>query len=485
MEDTNLLIVARKSIKGVAALTSRNLIGNILGIVANFVLTLYLSPENIGVFFVVSAIVVFLNYFQDIGLAASLIQKKDEPTLSELRTVFTAQQLLVLSIVIPAMILSAPIASYFHLDASGLLLLRAFLVSFFLSSLRTIPTVILERGLQFDKLVIPQIVETIIYNGSLIVFVILGFGVDSFTIAVLGRSIVGLVLLYVVQPWQIGFAFSKIHIKKLLTFGVPFQMNSLLALVKDDLLSIYIATVLPLSQVGYIGFAQKWAFMPLRIVMDNVIKVTFPSFSRLQDDPQALKKLVEKSLMLIALFIFPVSVSIIFFTPYIVDLIPKYQKWTPALLALSFFSLNALFASVTVPLTNFLNAIGKIKTTLGVMIFLTIATWVLTPILIHMYGYNGVALASFLVAASAIIVVYFVKKHIAFSFVKPISKPLLAAGIMIAAVLLTKNFIHSFISLGIIVILCWGVYALVYLAIARKELYSTIQFLTHSMKHKS
>src|SRR5665811_1903695 len=86
--------------------------------------------------------------------------------------------------------------------------------------------------------------------------------------------------MYIIAPWKIGFGFSRPVASRLLNFGVPFQLNSILALLKDDLLIVYLGKVLPLAQVGYIGFAQKWAFTPLRLIMDNIIRITFPSFSR-------------------------------------------------------------------------------------------------------------------------------------------------------------------------------------------------------------
>ena len=49
------------------------------------------------------------------------------------------------------------------------------------------------------------------------------------------------------------------------------------------------------------------------------------------------------------------------------------------------------------------------------MIFWTSSTWILTPFLINVFGYNGVSIASFLVATSVFIVVYLVKKYVDFN----------------------------------------------------------------------
>lgn len=485
MDDSQLHTIATKSVHGILALTSRTFLIQILGIVASFILTIYLDPESFGIFFVVSSIIVFFNYFSDIGLAASLIQKKDTPTLNEYRNVFTTQQILVLTLIIPSIIIAPQIAQFYTLDKEGLYLLYAFLASFLLSSLKTIPTVMLERSLSFEKLIIPQILENLVYNVALIFFVISGFGVNSFTIAVLLRGVVGLVATYFVQPWKIGFAFSYPTVRSLMRFGIPFQMNSILALLKDDLLAIFIAKILPLSTVGYIGFAQKWAFLPLRLVMDNVIKVTFPSYSRLQDDKLALARLVEKSLFLISLFIFPITIGVIMLAPHFVEYFPGYQKWQPALLALGFYSLNAVVASVSVPLTNFLNSIGKIKITLYFMIFLTISTWVLTIILVGFYGYNGVALASFLVAASGLGIVYFVKKYIRFSFVRQVYRQLIASIGMALSIFFLQSSITSLGYIFVIGSIALGVYCVAMILMAKDELVQNSRFILKSLKTKT
>jgi len=482
MEDFDLQIVAKKSVSGIFALVSRTFLVQIMTVVSNFVLTVYLEPSMFGIFFVVSTINVFLSYFQDIGLAALIVQKKEQPTDDELRTIFTIQQIIVISIVIIAFLLSPLFVHLFHLTKDGLYVLYAYLISFILSSLKTIPTVLLERKLDFQKLVIPQIVEGLVYSIALIIFAVWGLGVNTFTIAILLRSIVGLPVIYYIQPWEIGFALKKDLVKELVTFGTPFQANSILALLKDDLLNLYIASVLPLTQVGYIGFGQKWAAMPLRLVMDNVIKVTFPSYSRMQHDKGALRTLVEKSLYLIAFFIFPIVTAIIVFSPYLVEMLPRYEKWEPALLALFYFSLNTLFASISVPLTNLLNAIGKVKIVLQYMVLWTLLNWGLTVLFIKLYGYNGVAAASFLVAASVLLILPQVKKFVDFSFFKPIWKQFLAAVFMGLGVLAMGSWITSLITLGLVMLIAGIIYIVILYLISKKELMKIYQFIILTLK---
>src|SRR3989344_1149172 len=482
MADFDLDLIARKSVTSFVSLTSRTFLVQLLGVLASFILTIYLNPSDFGVFFIVSSLVVFLNYFSDIGLAASLIQKKEEPTLHEFQTTFTIQQILVLTIVIPAFLLSGKAAEFFNIEGVGIYLFYAFLISFVLSSLKTIPTVMLERKLDFHKLVIPQIAENVIYNLALIIFAVKGYGITSFTIAVFLRSIVGLIAIYIIAPWKIGFALDLKVFKNLISFGFPYQVNGLLALIKDDLINIYIGRVLPLAQVGYIGFAQKWAYLPLRLVMDNVIKIMFPSLSRLQHDKEALKTVIEKSLLMISLFIFPTAIGFITLSPYFIEFIPSYSKWEPALLSLTFFSLNTVFGSLSTPITNALYAIGRIRITVIFMSVWTILIWILTPLFIKLMGYNGVAIASFLVAVSTLSIYFAAKKYVDFSFIKPIIKPFISAILMAIFILVAREFISSLATLAILIVLSAAVYFLVLFVIMKKELMGAVRLVLISFR---
>lgn len=483
MEEVDISLVTKRSIRGVFALTSRTFFVQLVGFISTLILTIFLSPSIFGIFFVVSAAIAFLSYFSDIGLAAALIQKKERVTEEDLRTTFTIQQILVATLCILALVFSGNVGSFYRLEEEAVWLFRALVGAFFLSSFKTIPSIVLERDLRFEKLVVPQIIETLFFNITAVVLAISGFGILSFTVAVLLRGISGVIAIYAISPWKIGFAFSKTAARRLLSFGVPFQANSLLALLKDDLLIVYIGKVLPFSQVGYIGFAQKWAFFPLRLVMDNIIRITFPSFSRLQHEKETLAKGIEKSIFASCFLVFPSIIGLVILSPYFIHLIPRYVKWEPALFSLAFFSLNAALSCVSTPLTNALNAIGRIKTTLYLMIFWTIATWVLTPLAIYVYGFNGVSIASAIIATSVVGVVYLVRRHISFSVLKITGYPAFSALLMGTVVyFLSPHVVKNFPTLIFMIILGVVIYFLTMLALARSQITEDFKLVKASLQ---
>lgn len=438
-EELTADVLNSKVKKGVAVLTVRTIFLQAVSFFANAILTVFLLPVDYGVFFLVSAVVNLLAYFSDIGFAASLIQKKEKPNREELQTVFTAQQILVLGLIILVFVSTPLIKSFYNFSMPAVYLLWALLISLCLSSLKTIPSVLLERNLEFNKLVIPQIVETIVFNVTVVILAWKGFGVSSFTIGVIFRGIIGLITMYIVSPWMPGFLLSIKSLKSILKFGVPYQVNSLLAMIKDDGITIFLGSILGVSGIGLLGWAQKWAYSPLRFFMDQVIKVTFPAFSRLQDNKIELSKAVTKSIMFICFLVFPSLIMLIALAPIFVDIIPKYSKWSPALFALSMLALNCALAAITTPLTNTLNAIGKISLTFKLMIMWTSLTWIFVPALAILYGLNGAAAGLSIVGLSSFIALYLVSKYVSIDYLQSVGKPLLSSLAMGVCVFLVKN----------------------------------------------
>jgi len=470
MDEGEFTYIKGKIVGGVFALTSRTFLLQSVSFLANFILTILLTPSVFGVYFVVSAVISFLSYFSDVGLAAALIQEREKPTEDELVSTFTIQQLLIGITVILSYALSGTIAQFYKLDSSGLFLLRALVVSFFLSSLKTIPSILLERNLEFGKLIIPQILETVAFYLVVILLAFYGKGISSFAWGAIARGIVGLVSIYYISPWKIRFGINVKSVKKLMSFGIPFQANSLLALIKDDLMTIFLGKILPFHQIGYIGWAKKWAEVPLRLIMDSVMKVSFPAYSRLAADYKLMRRALEKSLFFLALFIFPSVMVMIMIIAPVIQFIPKYSKWDPALTSFYLFAVASVFAAFSSPIVNALNALGKIKITLALMVVWTCLTWLLIPFLVSVIGFNGVALAAVFISGTSFLPYILIRRFISFNIFNPVKKPLLATIIMSVPLILLINISANFMVIINSLIISLVVYVLTIWLIMRKEI---------------
>jgi O-antigen/teichoic acid export membrane protein len=475
--------IKKKSVSGAISYTARQLIIYAINIAAALFLAAYLTEKEFGIYGIITLIVGLLTFFSDIGFASALIQKKEEPTLVEYRTVFTIQQMLSWGIFFVTVVIAASRVLDAKIGSDGVLVLMALGFSFPLTTLKTIPSVMLERKLDFSKLVIPHIAEELVYNGVVVACAMSGFGVKSYLFAVLGRSIIGVLVMFGIKRWPMGLSIDKSAISEMVHIGAKFQLNDLIARVKDQLSNLVFAWFIPTSQFGYITFGTQWAMMPYQLTVQNVIAITFPTYARLQHDKVLLKKAIEKTLFFITLLIFPLLVTMsVFIIPFTHVVLPivgtRYQKWQPALLTFILFTLSIGWAAISTPLTNTLNAIGHINTTLKLMVMWTILTWVVTPICMYFFHFNGVAIATFAISFTSVIPIYLVKKVIPLNIWGSVWRQFCAALIMaVAGVVFLPLWSQSFMMMLVGMVLTAVVYVVTLMVIGSKKVLSEVQSL--------
>src|SRR3990167_8891924 len=145
-KEIDIELIKKRAIYGVVSFTLRTFFIQAFTFGATFILTILLAPEVFGIFFVVSAILNFFVYFSDIGLAAALIQKKQNPSREDFVTTFTIQQAMVGLLILVGFLLSSKIAQLYNLNSDGLILMWFFFFPFFFYSLKTFPPIRLERN---------------------------------------------------------------------------------------------------------------------------------------------------------------------------------------------------------------------------------------------------------------------------------------------------------------------------------------------------
>lgn len=420
--------VHKKLTKGFLSLTLRKTILDVINFVTIYVILASILPFSLlGIFAIASGILTFFSYFSDFGLAGAIIQKK-EITEHDLKTTFLIQEIIAALIAIIVWFGAPILAHYYNFDNGGMWLIRILGVGFFLTSLKVIPSVLLERELKFEKIVTTDIVEALVFNGLLIYLSFNNYGIWSFVWAVLAQRTIGVIVIYILAPWRVKVGFSKQSAKELFNFGIPFQLNSLLALLKDRLTPLITAFILGPEKTGYITWAQGISNRPLE-VMSIVIRVTFPAFSRLQHDKNALKAIVEKALFLTVSLLYPVLFGIVAVLPIFIEVMGK-QKFQPTMHLIYIFIFASFWAIPSTTFTNVLNAIGKIKITLILMVMWTLLTWALAPVFAIYFDYTGVAIAYLIISFTSIIPIVLVSRMLMIDVIVTVLKPFLASALM-------------------------------------------------------
>lgn len=455
MSELTLENLKAKAFKGVFTLTFRRLILKIIDTVGVIFLARALAQDVFGVFGIISFIVfTFLAFFSDIGFGAALIQKKSDLTDDDTRTTFTIQQVLVTALLLVAWLLSPAISGFYNLGEQGIWLIRVLSFSLFLTSFKTIPSIILERSLKFEKLVIPEIIETIVYNSIAVYMALNGYGVWSLVIAILARTVSGAVALNLIAPWKIGWSFSRPAARQLLSFGVPYQLNSVLALIKDNITPTLIAYLYGPAAVGFVNLAQNIASRPMEII-NIVSRVMFPAYSRIQGDHVRLKRWIEKSVSFMAVLYYPAITGLLVVASGILQYLyaDKSDKWLPALPTLLIFLAGAFPIIITTTYTNALYALGRPKVVLFLMTLYTVLTWGIGVPLIYKFGFVGIAIAGLIITYVTLpIVVREMNKVVSIDTWDQVKKPIFASAIMAVVTFFSNRLLTNSLSTLILTI---------------------------------
>lgn len=468
-----------RAVKGTFVLALRKFLLRGLSYVGFLVLARLLTPADFGLFAIVTFFITFLGFFSDIGLGAALIQKKeiDQKTLA---TTFTLQQSLVTLLVLAAWIIAPHVATVYRLAESEIWLIRALSISLFLTSLKTVPMILLERTLKFDRVVIPEVVEVVSYQASVIVFALLGMGVWSFVWAVLLRGVLGVGAMYAVSPWVPRLAWDVQAAKSLIGFGLPYQSNYFIALIKDAVTPVYVGAIAGKDAVGYLNWAFTISKAPIEIISD-IFRVTFPAYARIQHDRDLLIRAIETSMKYVNMILFPGIVLVVFLVGPVNQLFFG-GKWQPALSAVYIHSVGLFLFGVISTATNALWAIGKVREGMLFMLIATTVNWLVSVPAVHMIGYNGAMVGSSTVLAVSLpLSLVLLSKHVRINWWSqtwPYGLSALGMGIILFVM---RPLLNSYMGTAVLVAIAGTVYAVILLCLRRNQLITDLFWVWHHL----
>jgi O-antigen/teichoic acid export membrane protein len=387
--------------RGIRLLLGRQVAVQALTFAGGVVLARALHPAQFGLYAIATFLVQILAQFGDFGLAPSLIQRKSELTERDLQVAFTLQQTLIAGVVLLLMLLAPWLAHWYpQAPSETVWLVRALAFTLFLTSWRTMSALQLERRLRYDRLARVEIVEALSYQGVAVALALSGAGVWSLVWATLARGVLGTLLIYLAAPWRIRLGFDRQTAGALLRFGVPYQLQALAGNLGSTLTPTLVAGVCGAQAVGYLGWASANGNKPL-VLVDNIVRISFPHFSRLQDDPREVERILGRYLNAL------LSASGLWFVTLLAAGRPLVSwiytdKWQPALPALLLYSGAVSFHVIVWMMGTALNGLGRVQDATRIVLIRTLCQFALGIPLVLWLGFNGVAVAVVVIEAVSV-----------------------------------------------------------------------------------
>lgn len=277
--------LANKVRDSILALQGRQALLLVLGLGIGIVLARKLDPAAFGLYAIATFCLSLVTMATDFGLAGSLIQRKKDIGLHEISVAFTLQ--LGVSILAAALIwVCAPLALlvYGNEHPELVWIVRSLVPAILLSPILTSAKVQLERDIQFSKIARIDIVGAVTGHVVVLACVYSGLGVWSFVISNLAGTFAAAAVSWSMIRLHPRIRFDKPLSKELFSFGMFFQFGNITNEAAGWIIPLISGAHLGPAAVGLLTWASSNGRRPLMVV-DNVMRVAFPHFSRLQDDP--------------------------------------------------------------------------------------------------------------------------------------------------------------------------------------------------------
>jgi O-antigen/teichoic acid export membrane protein len=415
-----------------------------LSLVRSIILARLLAPADFGLMGMALFSLAFLAVFTQTGIWPALIQRPelDQPTLNTAWLISVSRGLILGILTLAA----APWVARFFGAPLLSPILRVMALSFVLAGLNSLGLVLLQKGLDFRKLAVVNVVTSFVNLVAATVTAFLSRSVWALVIGTLAGSVAVLLLSYRVHPFRPHLPFDRERARELLGFGKHITASSVVTYALNQGDDAYVGKVLGSEALGYYGLAYRLSNLPATSIAHVIGRVTLPAYSAMQHDLDQLRGTYLRILKLTALVSLPVAVGLFSLAPLIVRVLYG-DKWLPVVPAFQILCLFGLERSIGATSGPIFLALGRPEFILRVLLVKLVVMAIGIVPLTARYGIVGTSIA---VSVSAIAVQMAVVPavsrllHLSLSqAIAPLLKPLAGSLLLLGILLLVKDLLSG------------------------------------------
>lgn len=325
-------------------------------LVTTIILARLLSPSDFGLFGMAGVVIGFINLFKDLGTSAAVIQK--EHTSKEfLSSIFWANITFGFFAMIILFII-APLAGALYREPRIGPILKVLSIILFISGFNIVQQAILERDLEFLKLMKVEIVATA--SGSLIGIgaAFMNVGVWSFVWQSLTMLIVSTALLWTSSNWRPRMVFHWLEIKSIRRYSLNLTGFNIFNYFARNADYFLIGRYLGAQDLGYYALAYRVMVFPVEAISSVLGRVMFPVYAKLQADDAKFRYAYLKVTGNIALISFPMMLGLwVVAKPFVLTVFGT--PWSPVILLLLILAPVGLAQSIGTTVGTIYQAKGR------------------------------------------------------------------------------------------------------------------------------
>lgn len=425
------------------------IVQQLFGLVRLVILARILAPHDFGLMGIALLTMATLETFSQTGFQAALIQKKEDikSYLDAAWTVLVLRGFILFAI----LLLVAPYAAIFFNAPEAKPIIQVIGFSVLLQAFINIGVIYFRKELEFSKEFFYQFSGTLADFIVAILSVLILRNVWALVFGLLAGKFVRCIVSYFIHPYRPHFDLNLGRIKELLGFGKWVLGSSILIFLITQGDDIFVGKFLGVTMLGFYQMAYRLSNMPATEITHVISQVTFPAYSKMQDNLPRLREAYLRVLQLTAFISFPMAGLIFVLAPDF-TMIFLGEKWMPMVPAMQVLALWGLIRSIGATTGSVFYSLGKPK----ILTKLQSVALILLVILIYplsiRWGILGTSLAvvfSTLIPniAAGYRVIKIIQCRI-WDFCRELIFPLINTVILILFILVLKN--HRTATVGIL-----------------------------------
>lgn len=373
----------------------------IVQVASALVLARLLSPDDFGLYGMLTVVLGLVLVFRDLGVGAYVVRWRD-PDPASLCGLFWVNTAVSLGLSL-LMVAMSPLLGALYRDSRITPLFAASSLGLLGAGLGVVPQALLLKGLRYRSIAIAEFIGVVAGAVAAVTCALAGLGAWSLVVQSAFMAIITSAAMFLYARWMPRLPWSASY--RGLRTALGFSANVVGYGVSNHLMQswdyLVMGRVLGASAVGPYALAYKYILYPLRNIGGVVYRVMYPALARMSDETERMLSAYVRVLTTVAVFTFPIVIGLAAVSNEFVEVVlgSKWMEAAPLIVALTPLGLvQSLLPSVR----EGYQALGQTRQLMRFGV--TYALLMLVAVLIGVRdGAIGVAVASSVVATIMVV----------------------------------------------------------------------------------
>lgn len=283
----------KQAVKGAGILFSKHIVSFIVNFIGGVLLARHFGPQIMGLYFVSFSVFTIFRELIEWGMHIHIVRAESEPTTHELRTAFTVQQIVGLSVLAVSVVAIGPLFVVLYHEKSIYPLVVSGALGAYFYAFTKIPVALFERRMAYVRIAVTELLEVVVFNLVAVAAIVTSHDTAGF---IAGNIMRGLApLLFVLAQGAVipGLVKQGADLRKMFTSTasiVGANFSIWLVIIAPSFLvgSFAGAAALGIAQVAYTVLNQT-------TILSTVLNRVFLAFlSRIQENTELFNRYVNK-----------------------------------------------------------------------------------------------------------------------------------------------------------------------------------------------